>query len=541
MRAQAEPESMNVSPRPVAPALSCMTLFTLVSLGAFAAPAAAQLGRIADLSDWDPDSLMMETLRDIGGEPLGLSDAVARAMEQSTDARAAEEAFLAAAATVQRERGAFDPELFAAIERVGDEAPTASPFAGAEVLETESTHAAGGARIQLPFGTELEASVATDRLETNSAFAALNPEDAATSALRIRQPLLAGFGPGTRGQLTAAERRMEASRARFEATRAEVRSEVERTYWELYAAERDLAVQRLIVERAASILEEARLRAEAGLVGPNQVANAQVFHAEQQLTELDREESLNQVSDRLASLIARRPGSERRFHAADPPPAQFASPSDDELVAMAMERNPSLIAIRFDAESVHAEESAASWNALPSLDLVGSLGGHGLGGTPREVIFGADTTRTAIDGSISDAIGEAIGRDYPTWSFGVELTLPLFLREGRGERNRLRAEARRSDELVRDLEQQVEEAVRARAQELRNGSRRLELAREGMTAALEQVRIGVIEFQNGRTTAFELVRLGADLASSQERFSDALVRTASAAAELRALIGGELP
>lgn len=531
---------MHVSFRPVVPAF-CMMLFTLISSGVPADPAQAQLDRIAELSAWDPDSLMTETVRSIGGEPLALTHALERALEQSTDARAAEEAFLAAAAVVQRERGAFDPELFAAVERAGDEAPTASPFAGADVLETETTVATGGARIRLPFGTELEASVASTRLETNSAFATLNPEDAATSALRIRQPLLAGFGPGTRGQLTAAERRMEAARARLEATRSGVRSEVERTYWMLYAAERDLAVQRLIVERAASILEEARLRADAGLVGPNQVANAQVFHSEQQLAELDLEENLNQVSDRLASLIGQRPGTDRRFHAADPPPAQFTSVSDDQLVALAMEHNPSLIAIRYDAESVHAEEAAARWNALPSLDLVGSLGGRGLGGTPREVIFGADTTRTSIDGSISDAIGEAIGRDYPTWSFGVELTLPLFLREGRGERNRLRAEARRSEELVRALELQVEEAVRARAQELRNGSRRLELAREGMTAALEQVRIGVIEFQNGRTTAFELVRLGADLATSQERFSDALVRTASAAADLRALIGGELP
>lgn len=531
---------MNSPFRPALSAFFPMTLFALVLLGGNPDPGSAQSDRIADFpADWNPDSMMAETLREIAGEPLVLSEALERALDQSTDARAAEQVFLAAAGTVQREKGVFDPELFAAVQRTSDEQPTTSPFSGAPVLETETTNAAGGARMQLPFGTELEASIATDRLETNSAFAALNPEDAATSAFRIRQPLLAGFGPGTRGPLTAAERRLEAARARRDEARFAVRSDVESTYWELYAAERDLAVQRLIVERAASILEEAQLRFEAGLVGPNQVANAQVFHAEQQLTELDRGEALDQVSDRLASLIGQRPAT-RRFHAADSPPAQFQAREDDELVALAMEHNPGLIAIRFDSESVHAEESAASWNALPSLDLVGSLGGHGLGGTPREVIFGADTTLTTVDGSVSDAIGEAIGRDYPTWSFGVELTLPLFLREGRGERNRLRAEARRSEELVRDLEQQVEESVRARAQELRNGTRRLELAREGMTAALEQVRIGVIEFQNGRTTAFELVRLGADLATSQERFSDALVRTASAAAELRALTGGML-
>jgi hypothetical protein len=49
------------------------------------------------------------------------------------------------------------------------------------------------------------------------------------------------------------------------------------------------------------------------------------------------------------------------------------------------------------------------------------------------------------------------------------------------------------------------------------------------------VRIGLIEFSNGRSTAFELVRLGADFAVAQRRYSEALVRTAKASATLRQL------
>jgi outer membrane protein TolC len=60
-------------------------------------------------------------------------------------------------------------------------------------------------------------------------------------------------------------------------------------------------------------------------------------------------------------------------------------------------------------------------------------------------------------------------------------------------------------------------------------------------ASLEQVRIGLIEYRNGRTTAFELVRLGADLAAAQQRYSQALVRGAKAAARLRHLTYGAYP
>jgi outer membrane protein TolC len=121
---------------------------------------------------------------------------------------------------------------------------------------------------------------------------------------------------------------------------------------------------------------------------------------------------------------------------------------------------------------------------------------------------------------------------------GVSLVVPLGFREGRGERDRLRGEAGRAEERVRAAVRLLEEAVREAHRKLVHGSQRLQASREGMEAAQEQVRIGFIEYRNGRSTAFELVRLGADLAASQKRYSESLVRTARAAAELKRLTAG---
>ena len=74
-----------------------------------------------------------------------------------------------------------------------------------------------------------------------------------------------------------------------------------------------------------------------------------------------------------------------------------------------------------------------------------------------------------------------------------------------------------------------------------HGKERLQTARDGVDAAQEQVRIGTIEFQNGRLTAFELVRLSADFATAQQRYSEALVKTVKAAAELKQLTSGFYP
>ena len=121
------------------------------------------------------------------------------------------------------------------------------------------------------------------------------------------------------------------------------------------------------------------------------------------------------------------------------------------------------------------------------------------------------------------------------------LALAPGAREGKGERDRLRAQVVRAELDLLAGQRQLEVEVRAQHRELERGTKRLEIATRGVAASIKQVEIGMLEYNNGRTTAFEVVRLAADLATAQQRFSDALVRTARAAAVLRQLTGGWYP
>jgi len=295
-------------------------LLPVVSL--LVAPAALAAEPIVPAS---PDSAFATALAAIEGEPLTLADAVAAALGQATRIGDAEAALAAAEGAARRERGAFDPVLFADLEVRSDDVPAASPFAGADVLETKQRSSVTGARWKLPTGTELEASLETSRLETNSSFAALDPEYSTQGRLEVRQPLLKGFGPAATGDRESTDRELEAARERLSDAQLGVEADVTVTYWDLYAAERDLAVQRLIVERAEVFLHEADRREEAGLAGPSEVATARVFLTEQQLAELDREEHHEEVSDRLASLIGRPSAHPSgRFHPVTVPFSDYA-------------------------------------------------------------------------------------------------------------------------------------------------------------------------------------------------------------------------
>ena len=490
----------------------------------------------------NPDSALVRTLKEIKGTTISLEEIVNLALENATIAREAKAALEAAVGNLRREKGGFDPELFGEAQLRKDDSPTASPFSGASVLSTKETSASVGTRMKLPIGTQLEASLNASRFETNSTFSTLDPQYNSFGSISIRQPLLAGFGPAARRNLSVAKKNYDAAKSRYEYAVLQVRASVEVLYWQLYTAERDYAVQQLIKEQAQALLNEAKTRAKAGLVGPNQVANAQVFLAEQELTLLDRQEQLDQVSDQLASLIGKRPeAGYARFVTTDEPPLEFPIEPVETIVEEALKKNYELHAAKSDVESIRAQARAAQWDRLPTLDFLGSLGGSGLSGEPRDVIFGSDTLRTTLSGNLNDAISQVTKREFPNWSLGLQLTVPIGFRVRSGEYQRWRAEVVRAEQRYLAAEHALEEEVRANQRALLNGSERLEIAKKGVAAAQEQVRIGLIEFRNGRTTAFELVRLGADFASAQKRYSEALVRTAKAAAFLKLLTSGEYP
>ncbi|MCB0281769.1 MAG: TolC family protein [Calditrichae bacterium] len=487
----------------------------------------------------NPDSALQIILSKIDGAKLTLAQAQQIAMENSAEIKENKARLDAAEAVVQRERGIFDPELFARLEYIKQNQPSASFFAGADVLSTRQTNGLAGIRMNLPIGTYLEASLNSTRLKTNSSFAALNPQYDLFGQLTLRQPLLNGFMASSRKQLSSAEKALDAARETYQQAVIDFTAQIESSYWDLYAAERDYAVQYLVRDRAQAILDETKIRAKTGLVGPGQVANAEVFLAEQELLLIDRQEQLDQLSDKFAASIGQRPAENKtRFIMTSKPSSSFETGNVDALVAQAVEKNRQLQAIQNEKESLNLLANAADWEALPSIDLLGSLGSSGLSGSAQDVLFGGQVFRSSVDGDFSDALSQVTKRDYPSWSVGIEISYPIGSRSGRGERNRLQAQVVQSEQRYISAKRTLEEQIRSTCRELQNGSRRLDIARNAVGAAQEQVRIGLIEYRNGRSTAFELVRLGADFAAAQQRYSQELVRNAKAAAKLKQLTSG---
>jgi len=492
------------------------------------------------------DTALAFHLARLPGEPLGLADAVREALVNDTQLAVAQAELAAALGAERRQRGAFQPEIFGRAEFSGDDQPSASFFAGADVLQTERNLLAAGATVQLPLGTRLGASLNSTRLVTNSTFAALSPQYDTFGELTLVQPLLKGFGPASRGALQAAVETRQGFQHRLDDARLAVRARVELTYWALHAAERDLVVLRLIRDQADAFLAEVRQRAAAGLVGPAEEANARVFLAQQEQFLLDGEENVDALSDGLAILLGRRPAAGAiRFRPVDQPPTAVYETPVEQLLAEVLASSLELAAAEQTVKAARTRAAAARWQALPQLDLIGSVGGRGLAGTGQEVVidFGGGPTSMGSDQDtgMGEGLKQVLRRDHPSWSLGLMFSVPLGGGSDGGERDRLQAEVVRAEQELERLRRDLEAEVRREHRVLERNRRRLEFAGHGVEAALEQVRIGHLQYTEGQTTAFELVRLSADLAAAQRRYSDALVRAASAAASLRRLTAGAFP
>ncbi|HYQ95599.1 MAG TPA: TolC family protein, partial [Candidatus Eisenbacteria bacterium] len=259
---------------------------------------------------------------------------------------------------------------------------------------------------------------------------------------------------------------------------------------------------------------------------------------------LDGEEALDRTSDQIATLIGRRPAAgSPRFKPTDEPPREFSIETEDVLVAKAVRESRELRGAERDLAAAQARKTGAWWNMLPTLDVRGYLGGKGLSGTGRDFInpFTGLPDKIDLDGGFGDTWAQVRRRDFPTWSAGLSLSVPIGFRAGAGDHQRSRAEMEQAEQRMIATRRSLEERVRAAYRELDHASKRMDAAQGGVSASFEQVRIATIEFRNGRTTAFELTRVAADLATAQQRYSQALVRTAKAYADLKRLTSEGLP
>lgn len=319
----------------------------------------------------------------------------------------------------EAEKGILEPEFISSFDAVDRRRPNTEEQKrnlssglfglGPSVYNERNRSYQSAIESTLSTGTKLRAGYSLQSLYNNLNDPFPDGEWLTSVGFAVTQPLLRGFGPKvTLASIRAAAINSEISFQDYRKGLAELISKAEATYWVLYQAQEESAIANESTRLAETILKDNRKRFELGKAPELDVLQAEAGLALRQATAVEARQRLKQAQSQVAIFVsASSEKAEERFLAADVPQAGAKQLRYGTLWALAYEYNPELLSLFKQAQVDDIRLVVAKNQRLPQLDLKGGYSFTGLDHDPA---------------SSWDAAGK---QDFPTWSIGLELHVPL--------------------------------------------------------------------------------------------------------------------
>ncbi|HYH44087.1 MAG TPA: TolC family protein [Thermoanaerobaculia bacterium] len=502
--------------------------------------------------------------------PITLTEAVALALANNEDILVERESLVAAEAAVSGAQGAYDPLLQLDGGWRQSSLPVNSAFSGAPpgrlAPTVESTEANAGVSQLLPTGGVVAVRGAADRTTTDGLFDLLSPSYGTGLGVEFRQPLLRDRTiDGARFQIrvAAADRERAAAGVRREVT--DTVAEVERAYWTLVAARRELGVRQEAVGLAGEQLSETDIRIESGSAPETEVAQPRAELERRRGELLAATEAAARAENALKLLILGDGGDGGDSPAGDSGsdsgasgrpswgdrlvPAEEAEPTVtpvdvEAAMARALDARPELAAFEAAVERRRIETALAVDAVRPALDAVVSHDRFGLAGsrnraaTPVPGVPGGVPGR--LQGNFGDSLGLLADGDFDDTRVGLVFSYPIGNRQARAGAAIARTVERQAEADLTRARKGVRAEVLDAAAALDTAGQRIAAARAGREAAEVQLMAERERYGAGMTTNFLVLTRQNDL--SRARLEEIAAQTdyRRAATELARVTGALL-
>jgi len=372
-------------------------------------------------------------------------------------------------------------------------------------------------------GTQLGVTFDNTQLTSNAARYTYNPILNSSLGFTITQPLLRGFGIElNRRYIRIAKNDAKIADQVFRQQVIDTMAGIARLYTDLVSLNEDVKVKREALRLAQRLYEDNKNKVDQGEQAPIEVTRAQAQVASTQQA-LISAEGLVQQQELIVKTAITRGGLANpailsaRIVVTDTvtvPENETVRPVDD-LIVGALRNRPDLAQAGIQVENSQISLKG-SLNALrPELDLVGNVQNGGLSGVTNPVSAALTPGAALYPGGYGTALGQIFKNNYPTYSVGIQLTLPL--------RNRVaQADALRDELQVRQTQarrQQFEDQVRL---EVADAYVAMQQARAGYEAAIQSrvlqeqsVKVEQLTFDVGLATNYLVIQYQTYLAQAQ--------------------------
>jgi outer membrane protein len=442
----------------------------------------------------------------------------------------------------------FDPSFLAFVNFQHASAPQSNTFLTGTTALVQSVKSVTAQYVQnWDFGLTAQVTYASTYFHLNSPVFSLNPYTSGDLDLQITQNLLQGFGRAVNGRNIRVQRNnVKVSDLQFKQQVITTVSAALNLYWDLVSFNEDVRARQQEVTTAQQLLDDNKRQVQIGALADIEVtrAEAQLYSSQQDL--VVSQTNLQQQEIVLKNALCRDGISAAGLDNVHVVPLDQIQipPSDDvrpvpELVNEALANRTEIATARIDIESNELNLVGIKNSLKPTLQAFAELTNNGISGQ----LTAEGALQPAFDylaGGYGGLLEQIFRRNFPNYSAGLSLTIPLRNRAAQSDYATSLLELRQNQLNLRKNTNQVTVDVQNAVIGLQQARVRYDSASKARELQQETLAGDQRRYALGAGTVFQVIQDQRDLATSQSTEVQAMANYTHARISLDQALGTTL-
>jgi outer membrane protein len=386
------------------------------------------------------------------------------------------------------------------------------------------------------FGLNTALTYASQRTVVNSAFFTLNPFTSGSLDLTITEPLLYGFGRAVNTRnIRVAKNNEKVTTLQFKQQVITTVSAVLNLYWDLVSFNEDLRARKNELATAQQLYEDNKKQVAIGTLAPIEVtrAEAQVYASQQDL--LISQTNLLQQETVLKNALSRNGVASPTLAEVHIIPLDTIAvpPSDnlrpiDQLVEEALGARVEIAENHINIDSNKINLVGIKNSLKPTLNAFAEFTNRGLTGSqnPLSLPLLPEDPRLAADpfllGGYGNLLSQIVRRNYPDYSVGVSLNIPIRNRAAQSDYVTSQLELRQNELALQKSINQVRVDVQNAVIGLQQARVRYDSAVKARILQQQTLDADRKKYTLGASTVFQVVTDQQTLAAAESSETQAL-------------------
>ena len=440
-----------------------------------------------------------------------------------------------AASAIQLGGGTFDPSVFFSLGWNQNTTPLGTTVVTGVPSETsQGTSYFTGFQQAFQTGTSFLVGVGGARGTNNALTNVFDPYVNTYLAVGFTQPLLNGFGRRyNSAQIRIAKNDMKVADSVFRQQVISTIAQVLNLYWDYLSFKENVGVAQQALAYSEKLLADNKRQVEIGTLAPIEVVRAESEVASDQQKLIVAQTNLQQQAELIKTALAKKVDGElvsAQIEAVDklPEPQPDDIPPLDEALRLAFANRPEIeqtdLKLRDQDYTIQLRRNSL----LPSLNLFATYVASGLSGHQAvcpagQVPFaafceaaGGNVPPTGFTANgVSQALTQTFQGQFPNYSLGANLSIPIRNRAGQADAARALLERRQLETQLQQYKNNIAQQVRNAVIGVIQAKAQIEAARKATLLAQQTLDAEQKKFQLGESTVFLVIQAQRDLATAE--------------------------